>query len=119
MVALRRALLRSRLLAWTLIVLTVLGSSGSWHSDSDDPDFAAPFPHNHAHHDARLDHRVPPSAPTHCAICHWLQAFRSDAVRQARVQPGVDSTSTRVRVLSAAIRSVERLALPPRAPPTA
>ena len=117
MVALRRALLRSRLLAWTLIVLTVLGSSGSWHSDSDDPDFAAPFPHNHAHHDARLDHRVPPSAPTHCAICHWLQAFRSDEAAHATVPLRPDDPSPAVRTRTIALRSAARIDVPSRAPP--
>jgi hypothetical protein len=117
MVALRRAVLRSRLLAWVLVVLTVLGSSGSWHVDTDDPDFASALPHDHTHHDARIDHRVPPNAPTHCAICHWLQAFRSDGAAQARVSFQADDATPAFRPQTAALQSAARIDVPSRAPP--
>src|ERR1051325_11491329 len=83
MAALRGSVCRSRVTALALIVLTFLGTSGSWHVDIDDPDCAAPVAHNHSAHNERLVH-ASAATPTHCAICHWLRAFRIDGDHQAR-----------------------------------
>ena len=117
MVALRRAVLRSRLLAWVLVVLTVLGSSGSWHVDTDDPDFATTVPHDHSRHDAQFDRRAPSPAPTHCAICHWLQAFRIDGAGQARVPFERDGSAPAFRPVAPALRTAALFDVPSRAPP--
>jgi hypothetical protein len=117
MVALRRALLRSRLLAWVLVVLTVLGSSGSWHVDTDDPDFAASVPHDHSHHHERFDRPSTTSAPEHCAICHWLQAFRSDSAAQTRVAFQRDESTPAARAATTAPLSTVFADVPSRAPP--
>ena len=100
-----------------LMVLTVLGTSGSWHVETDDPDCAVPVAHNHASHHERLGRASTATAPTHCAICHWLQAFRSDAVRQARVQIASTEARTLSRPVSEEISSRDRIQLPSRAPP--
>jgi hypothetical protein len=118
MVALRRSRRQSRVIAIALTVLTFLGTGGSWHVDADDPDCAIDIvAHSHSAHDARLaapDHR---STPVHCAICHWLQAFRADAVRHARVQFDEDVRTARLRIDVESIRTGARIDLPSRAPP--
>ena len=119
MVALRRALVRSRLIAVSLIVLTVLGTSGTWHVDASDPDLAAPIAHDHSTHHAQFGRATTPGAPVHCAICHWLQAFRSDATSYVRVQPASDGPSVRVRAAATSVESADRIDLPSRAPPLA
>jgi hypothetical protein len=53
MAVLRRSICRSRVTALALIILTFLGTTGSWHVDSDDPDCAVPVAHNHSSHHER------------------------------------------------------------------
>src|SRR6185295_7422263 len=78
---------RSRTLAVALIALMFLGGTGSWHLDADDPDFgASPAAHDHSSHHEAFRTPATDDAPSHCAICHWLQLFRASAMRQARVQ---------------------------------
>lgn len=117
MVAFFRAMRRSRVLALLLAWLTLLGTSGSWHVDNDDPDCAAPVAHDHSAHHERFNRATATEAPAHCAICHWLQAFRAGAVRQPRVPFVSASARVSARPLVQAIRSADRLALPSRAPP--
>jgi hypothetical protein len=119
MVALRRALRRSRHLSMMLIVLTFLGTTSSWHAEDDDPDCAPQVAaHNHSAHDARLARASSQTAPTHCAICHWLQAFRADGARQTRVQASPVPQNFGSSAVRAAIRSGNRLDIPSRAPPS-
>jgi hypothetical protein len=118
MVALRRAVQRSRMVAIVLAVLTFLGTSGSWHADADDPDCAIDLiAHSHSAHHARLGTPAGPVSPVHCAICHWLQAFRSDAVRHMRVPLASDSCRRAFVTDIQAIRTETRIDLPSRAPP--
>src|SRR5215218_1325882 len=119
MVALVRAAHRSRLVALTLIVLTFLGTSGSWHvDDAADPDCAVQVvAHDHGHHDAQFAPPSTPSAPTHCAICHWLQTFRADAVRHARAATTPDLQIAGAVATSNHVQAGNRIALPSRAPP--
>src|SRR5689334_4047454 len=78
------ALKRCKALALALIALTVLGTSGSWHVAADDPDAPALVLHDHSAHRAQFKTAAAShEAPTHCAICHWLQSFRADSVRDA------------------------------------
>src|SRR5215216_1143455 len=85
MAVLRRSVCRSRVTAIALIVLTFLGTSGSWHVDTEDPDCTAPVAHNHSAHHERLVRYAAAAPLAHCAICHWLQTFRIDGSRQTRV----------------------------------
>jgi len=101
-----------------LIVLTFLGTSGSWHVDADDPDCDASVAHNHSAHHERLVRPATAAAATHCAICHWLQSFRSDGARHGRADIARASRSTALTAPLVAIRSADRLNLPSRAPPT-
>jgi len=117
MVALSRGLRRSRFLALVLAVLTAVGTTGSWHVEGDDPDCAAPVAHDHAAHHERIDRQTATTAPSHCAICHWLQGFRAPAVRQARVYLAAGESTSLTHSLADAIRSVDRVAQPSRAPP--
>jgi hypothetical protein len=117
MVALPGARRPSRLLALVLAALTVLGSSGSWHVTSDDPDCLTPITHDHSAHQARLARASQDEAPVHCALCHWLQAFRSDAVRPVRIVVSTASVNAGASAVDAAIRSADSLRLPSRAPP--
>ena len=109
---------RSRLVAVALIVLTFLGSSGSWHPADDDVDFHAPLAHNHAAHHERLRTATAPGVSDHCAICHWLQSFRSDATRATRVHRLTTSVSERLAVTAPPVRAAVLPDLPPRAPPS-
>jgi hypothetical protein len=118
MVVLRRSIRRSRHVALALVVLTFLGTNGSWHVDPGDPDFVSPLPHNHSAHHERLTAKVAATAPAHCAICHWLQTFRTDGARQSRDDLASAGRSTGPMPLLAAIRSADTLNLPSRAPPS-
>jgi hypothetical protein len=109
---------RSRPLAVILIVLTFLGTSGSWHLDRDDPDFLGPVVgHNHAAHHAAFRAPAVREVASHCAICHWLQMFRASSVRHARVQ--LPASAQRARAITAVppLRAADLVDLPSRAPP--
>jgi hypothetical protein len=117
MVALYHALRRSRALALLLVVLTTAGTSGSWHLATDDPDCDLTSAHDHRAHNESFNTSKDATAPAHCAICHWLQAFRSGEVDRAGVPLAADVATTDLLLLSAAIRSADRIELPSRAPP--
>src|SRR4051812_6484752 len=110
--------MRSKTLAVALIVLTFLGTSGSWHVEADDPDFLpAPAAHNHSAHHEGFRTPVVPDGPAHCAICHWLQMFRASAPRHARVQFATPSHHARIVPATPPIRIAALLDVPSRAPP--
>ena len=117
MVALSHALRRSRVLPLLLAVLTMVGSSGSWHAATDDPDCEPLSAHDHRAHHESLGPASHTTLPAHCAICHWLQAFRSGDVGQSRVPLAIDCAGVDPLLPSAKIRSTDRIALPSRAPP--
>jgi hypothetical protein len=75
------ALKRCKALALALIALTFLGTSGSWHVAADDLDAPVLVVHDHTAHDAHFRGAYTHEPPSHCAICHWLQSFRSGSVR--------------------------------------
>jgi len=105
--------------ALALILLTFLGTTGSWHVDSEDPDFTVPVTHNHSAHHERLVRTAAAAPIVHCAICHWLQSFRIDGARQARHERAPSGQSAGSNALFIAIHSADRLNLPSRAPPVA
>lgn len=110
--------MRSTPLAAALILLTLLGSSGSWHLESDDPDFLpAVVLHDHAAHHEALRPPAAPQDTTHCAICHWLQLFRASSLRHGRIH--FASAPSRVGVAAAipTLHSGTLLDVPSRAPP--
>ena len=119
MAAFRRSVCRSRVTAIALIVLTFLGTSGSWHIDSDDPDCTVPVAHNHSAHHERLVRTAAAAPIVHCAICHWLQTFRIDGARQAREYRAPAGLNAGSNASLVAILSADRLNLPSRAPPLA
>lgn len=110
--------MRSTPLAAALIILTVLGTSGSWHLEGDDPDFLpAVVVHDHsAHHEA---FRTPatPQDTNHCAICHWLQMFRAGSLRHGRIQFASALYNVRVMAAIPTLRAGALLDVPSRAPP--
>jgi len=118
MAVLRRSICRSRRLALALVVLTFLGTSGSWHIDTDDPDFTTPVAHNHSAHHERLAGAATAAPIVHCAICHWLQSFRIDGARQSRADLRPAQRTAGSTALLVAIRSADAFNLPSRAPPT-
>lgn len=74
------AALRSRLVAGILVLFTVVGSTGIWHTAGDDDvDFVTAAGHDHSEHRERLSGATPAGMPAHCAICHWLHGFRTDS----------------------------------------
>ena len=110
--------MRSKMLAVALIVLTFLGTTGSWHVESDDPDFLPPAAtHNHAAHHEGFRTPVVPDGTAHCAICHWLQMFRASAPRHVRVQLAAAAHDARVAAAIPSVRSAALFDVPSRAPP--
>lgn len=110
--------LRSRVVACVLVLFTFMGTTGTWHVANDDPDCAPASGHDHSAHHERLNgtptHSQP---PTHCAICHWLQGFRTESV--AKTVVATDDT-TNGPVLGLATRPrhfLIRVDVPSRAPP--
>ena len=111
------ALKRCKALALALIALTVLGTSGSWHVSAGDPDAPMLVVHDHSAHDARFRAPFTHEAPTHCAICHWLQSFRADSVRNDGVRFAAAAPDRGITAYLADVRTANRRTLPPRAPP--
>ncbi len=105
-------------MAAALIVLTVLGTNGWWHLADDDPDCLLPAAvHNHSTHYEQVRSQAPRSAVEHCAICHWLQSFRSDGARIARFVPVAIAPQQRQAVLVQSLRAPILFDIPSRAPP--
>lgn len=78
-----RALRRTRFFQFAVVLslLTALPASfATWHADGDDP-LCDPqlIVHDHSAHEIGPPAAVP-SAPEHCAICHWVQLLRGAAV---------------------------------------
>jgi hypothetical protein len=110
--------MRSKPLAAALICLLLLGISGSWHAEGDDPDFLPP-PATHDHSSHHETFRTPgaPQGDAHCAICHWLQMFRASALRHARVHLDAAMRDARVVTAIPPLRLAALLDVPSRAPP--
>jgi hypothetical protein len=111
------ALKRCKALALALIALTFLGTSGSWHVAADDRDAPVLVVHDHAAHDARFRGASSHEPPSHCAICHWLQSFRSDSVRNDGVRFASACAGSVRTPYAVDVPTADRVALPPRAPP--
>jgi hypothetical protein len=108
---------RSRPLAALSIVLVLASALGGWHAPDDNDEFAAPAVHQHVDHDARFGTPTPPTAPEHCALCHWLRALGNGASIGTQL-----FATEQVQLIGAVahdgfVRTAARLALPSRAPP--
>jgi hypothetical protein len=99
------------------IVLALASALGGWHAPEDTDEYAVPAVHHHADHDARLSTASQPTAPEHCALCHWLRAFGNGAPAATPLFAAVPITFNRVGALDGFVRTATRLALPSRAPP--
>ena len=109
---------RSKPLAALSIVLVLVGALGGWHTPDDVDDYAAPTAHR-TNHEARVTTTSQPTAPEHCALCHWLQALGKAAPAAPQVLAGNSSELIHSRALFERIRTADRLTLPSRAPPLA
>lgn len=98
------------------MLLTFVGTTTLPHGDDADADQALVI-HDHTAHHERLRLPAAAGAPTHCALCHWLQSLRVGAVRQARGPVSAVATRVFLARRSADLRTVELLNLPSRAPP--
>ena len=110
---------RSKPLAALSIVLVLASALGGWHAPDDRDEYAAPAVHHHADHDARFATPTGPTAPEHCAFCHWLRAFGSGAPVATQVFAAEPVRFIRAGTLDGIVRPTEQLALPSRAPPLA
>jgi len=99
------------------IVLVLASALGGWHAPEDTDEYAVPAVHHHADHDARLSTASQPTAPEHCALCHWLRAFGNGAPASTPLFGAVPIEVDRVGALADFVRTTTRLALPSRAPP--
>lgn len=110
---------RSKALAALSIVLILASALGSGHAPDDRDDYATPAVHHHGDHDARFSAATQPTAPEHCALCHWLRALGNGAL-VANAAPVVEpSQLLTAGALIAPVKSTERLSLSSRAPPLA
>ena len=107
----------TKALALALIVLTFLGTSGAWHVPANDPDAPLLVAHDHTAHREQLRKPAAHEAPTHCAICHWLQGFRSESVRAGRFEAARRPCGSVQAAAIEPIRPADLFAVPPRAPP--
>ena len=109
--------IRSRAVACVLVLFTFVGTTGAWHAADDDADFVGATLHDHSAHHERLTAGRSSAAPAHCAICHWLQGFRIDAVAGGTLG-GDDAERGAVLALARNPRqSLVRVDVPARAPP--
>ena len=110
---------RSKPLAVLSIVLVLASALGGWHAPDDRDEYAAPAVHQHADHDARFAAPTQPTAPEHCALCHWLRALGNGAPVATPLFAAQSIQFVRVTDLAGRVRTTSRLALPSRAPPLA
>jgi hypothetical protein len=110
---------RSKPLIAFSIVLVLASALGGWHAPDDGDDYAAQAVHHHADHDARFSTTTQPTAPEHCAFCHWLRAFGNGAPVAAQLFAAERVQFIRAGTLVGRVASISRLALPSRAPPLA
>jgi hypothetical protein len=99
------------------IVLVLASALGGWHAPDDADQYASAAVHQHADHDARLSAASQPTAPEHCALCHWLRAFGSGSPIATQI-----FAAQEVGFLAAGegddfVRAASQLILPSRAPP--
>ena len=111
---------RSKPLIALSIVLVLAGALGGWHAPDDNDDYAATVVHHqHADHDARFGTATQPSAPEHCAFCHWVRALGNGAPVAAQRFAAEQAQFIRAGEFDSFVRTTSRLALPSRAPPLA
>ncbi len=110
---------RSKPLAALSIVLVLASALGGWHAPDDRDEYASPAVHQHADHDARFTAQTQPTAPEHCALCHWLRAMGNGAPVATQVFAAEPVQFIRIHALAGRVRSTSQLCLPSRAPPLA
>ena len=108
---------RSKPLVALSIVLVLASALGGWHAPDDNDETALPAVHQHADHDARFTATTQPTAPEHCAFCHWLRAFGNGAPVASQVFAAQPVHFIIFGGLVGQVRTTSRLALPSRAPP--
>ena len=108
---------RSTPLVALSIVLVLASALGGWHAPDDRDEYVVPAVHQHADHDARFATPTGPTAPEHCAFCHWLRALGNGAPVATQVLAAQSVQFIRVGALVGRVRATSRLALPSRAPP--
>jgi hypothetical protein len=109
--------LRSKIVACILVLFTFMGTTGTWHVADDDPDCATPIGHDHSAHHERIGRSTPVEPPSHCAICHWLQGFRTDTVPSTAVDAGDTATGLLPTLVTRPYQLLVRVDVPSRAPP--
>jgi len=109
--------LRSKIVACVLVLFTFMGTTGAWHVADDDPDCVTPVGHDHSAHHERINRSTSAQAPSHCAICHWLQGFRTDSVPSTAVGGAAKAKSQLPTHGNQPRQLLVRLDVPSRAPP--
>ena len=110
---------RSTPLVALSIVLVLASALGGWHAPDDTDDFAPSKTYQRTNHDARVTAATQPTAPEHCALCHWLQALGKAAPVSPQVLPRESFERVRAGVHVDYVRTASRTAVPSRAPPLA
>jgi hypothetical protein len=109
--------LRSRAVACVLVLFSFMGTTGAWHVGDDDPDCAVALGHDHSAHHERLAKSSPEQPPSHCAICHWLQGFRTGSVPSAVVASQDAASAPVAGLVSRPRQFLAHVDVPSRAPP--
>jgi hypothetical protein len=109
--------LRSRVVACVLVLVSFMGTTGAWHVADDDPDCAVPVGHDHAAHHERISRPSSAQAPSHCAICHWLQSFRTGSIPCTVVASRDTATGPVAALVRRPRQFLVRVDVPSRAPP--
>lgn len=110
---------RSKPVAALSIVLVLVGALGGWHTPDDVDEYAGTAAYQRTNHDANLTTETNPTAPEHCALCHWLQALGKAAPPAAQMLALDSSQLIHARTRLERVRAAARFALPSRAPPLA
>jgi hypothetical protein len=110
---------RSKPIVALSIILVLASALGGWHALDDVDDFATQTSHQRTDHDARVTTETRPTAPEHCALCHWLQALGKAAPVSPQLLARDSFEFVHAGIPVERARTADRLAIPSRAPPLA
>ena len=104
-----------RSVAVALIAILLVGTNAAFHG-ADDVCDAVPAAHS-ADGSAAASARPVTPEPEHCAICHWLQAFRAGSISNPLVPFAAPVSRPAQTSVTEDIVAAARFTLPLRAPP--
>jgi hypothetical protein len=110
---------RSKPLAALSILLVLVGALGGSHAPDDVDEYSATATNPRTSHEMRATSQTMPTAPEHCALCHWLQALGKAAPVATQVLAGDSFQRVQATAFIERVCTTSLLCLPSRAPPLA